>query len=550
MVSAKSIRYAAVLCTLAFWASCTPGGGGDSGGAPAPVLPPFTVNTVFPAADSVNVSRTQGLNVVFTRTVDPDSITSTTFTLESASGLVPGAVAGFSNVATFTLQSPLAPLTTYVATLTKDVRALSGKTLGQDYTWTFTTLDRTWSTPLPLEGEAGSVSDHGLASNRVGDAVAFWRQTVNGEQGVYLFPFTPQDDWSGPFKLDPAGGGLAYAPQVSIDDSGAIVAIWRETGATATSLWSRRYLPGSGWENAEELSSITSAFDGIDLALGPTGLGYVIYLRQGVVGNSGDVFRSHDPQTGWGDEQLPGQIAQADAAVTNASGRTVHAASYYNPATGSGNAISRTYDPGVGWSTWTLGPGFSQPNIVLSTIDDAGNTILLWEQNANNGLKAIVWNRYSWGDAWSGTTAITSPTTGARAPAIGGIGSGRTLIAWEQGESGQNTSIRFVVFDPATSFSTPSPLNDAPVNAESGASVSMDSQGRTLVAWTEHQFPWIVRSRHFDPSTGWSTPITVASDPQQASFDSKICLFPDGRAVAVTLRGNSTPFDLVFSLLE
>jgi hypothetical protein len=88
----------------------------------------------------VDINR--ALTVTFSEDIDPSTITSNSFLVDTATGgIVTGSVAydPASKTATFRSDVNLTTTTTYVATVTSDVEDLAGNTLSKDYTWQFTT---------------------------------------------------------------------------------------------------------------------------------------------------------------------------------------------------------------------------------------------------------------------------------------------------------------------------------------------------------------------------------------------------------------------------
>lgn len=93
-----------------------------------------------PARGATGVPTNKQIAAAFTRSLDPASVTNSSFTVTGPQGLpVPGTGAFQGVTATFSPTSALAPNTTYSATLGSELRDLSGQTLGAPYQWTFTT---------------------------------------------------------------------------------------------------------------------------------------------------------------------------------------------------------------------------------------------------------------------------------------------------------------------------------------------------------------------------------------------------------------------------
>jgi len=103
---------------------------------------PPGVITKSPAEFATDVSTRTDINVTFDEVMDPETITITTFTLETflLQVPVPGIVTCTGTTATFNSTIPLLPNTEYMAKLTNDVADLAGNTIGaNDIEWRFTT---------------------------------------------------------------------------------------------------------------------------------------------------------------------------------------------------------------------------------------------------------------------------------------------------------------------------------------------------------------------------------------------------------------------------
>jgi len=98
-----------------------------------------SVSSVSPLNAATNVPRGSIVTAKFNAEVNNNSVTTSTFTLASASGPVAGTVTCGQGQADFNPAISLAANTTYTATLTTGVTDIHGTPLASAYTWTFTT---------------------------------------------------------------------------------------------------------------------------------------------------------------------------------------------------------------------------------------------------------------------------------------------------------------------------------------------------------------------------------------------------------------------------
>ncbi len=99
----------------------------------------FTPTIIFtdPANLDANVSLTKSVSATFSVTMNPLTISNSTFTVKAGATNVLGNVNYLGNIATFTPSSALIAGTTYTATITTGAKSVSNKALVNNYVWTF-----------------------------------------------------------------------------------------------------------------------------------------------------------------------------------------------------------------------------------------------------------------------------------------------------------------------------------------------------------------------------------------------------------------------------
>lgn len=112
---------------------------GGCGREQTPAVPPIVVSTV-PALGATGVSFTPVITATFNETMNPATITTSTFTLTAPGGIpVAGTVTYAGLTATFTPTLPLSPVTTYTAEIWTGAQSNLGFALALPYMWQFTT---------------------------------------------------------------------------------------------------------------------------------------------------------------------------------------------------------------------------------------------------------------------------------------------------------------------------------------------------------------------------------------------------------------------------
>lgn len=110
----------------------------DGLGVPCNTTTP-TVSLTSPANLTTNVSVSSLLVATFSETMDPTTITNTTFILQQGGATVGGTVVYANGAATFAPTTVLLGNTLYTATITTGVKDLSGYALATNFVWSFTT---------------------------------------------------------------------------------------------------------------------------------------------------------------------------------------------------------------------------------------------------------------------------------------------------------------------------------------------------------------------------------------------------------------------------
>ncbi|MBS2025423.1 MAG: Ig-like domain-containing protein [Deltaproteobacteria bacterium] len=129
-------------------------------GAPIDTTPP-TVVTKSPAANATLVPFNTSVTATFSKAINPNTVTTSSFTLKSGSTIVNAAVSASGTSATLSPFALLFAATTYTVTVTSDVTDTFGNHLDRDTSWTFTTGPTPDTTPpsivntLPLAGAIG-----------------------------------------------------------------------------------------------------------------------------------------------------------------------------------------------------------------------------------------------------------------------------------------------------------------------------------------------------------------------------------------------------------
>ena len=109
-----------------------------------------TVISEFPEAGAIDVPVNTIVAAGFSEPMDPSTINTSTFLLETNGTPVSGTVTWVGTTATFTPDADLDPNTTYTATITTGATDLAGNPIASDHEWSFTTGSTEAQGPAPV----------------------------------------------------------------------------------------------------------------------------------------------------------------------------------------------------------------------------------------------------------------------------------------------------------------------------------------------------------------------------------------------------------------
>ncbi|NEW82497.1 MAG: DUF3494 domain-containing protein [Mariniphaga sp.] len=117
---------------------------------------------------AIDVPLNKVIGATFNVTMDPLTITTTSFTVKAGAVSVLGVVSYIGKTANFTPSANLLPNTLYTATITTGAKNLTGVSIASNYVWTFTTHANLVVAPvidLKSAGRFGILSGVGISNN-------------------------------------------------------------------------------------------------------------------------------------------------------------------------------------------------------------------------------------------------------------------------------------------------------------------------------------------------------------------------------------------------
>ncbi len=137
------------------------------------------------------VSAVKIISATFSTPMDPNSITTTTFTVQQGTNFLSGTVSYSDTTALFVAPNGLAPNLTYTCTISTGAKALAGASLASNYVWTFTTIAPGTPTLVsPANGATGIATNPTMIWNAVAGANSYRLQVSTNN----TFASTVYDD--------------------------------------------------------------------------------------------------------------------------------------------------------------------------------------------------------------------------------------------------------------------------------------------------------------------------------------------------------------------
>jgi hypothetical protein len=290
-------------------------------------------------------------------------------------------------------------------------------------------VGESWSAPVDLSASAAREPNPALAVNSTGEALIAWSQQAGSNYVIQAVHGNPSNSWTSPQTLSSSATN-SYEPAVGIDAMGGTFAAWRQyLGSNYGEAVSVE--EGAGWTSPEVLSDPLETNEAPTLAVNPAGDAVVAWER---------------------------------SAAVEASNR---------PAGGSWSAAT---------SVQTNGNGIAD---VQLAIDDAGETIAVWENAAPGGFShwVVETARMEPDGSWALAEGLTSTADFSRDPSVAMTAGGEARAAWEFGAGGPGaTKIATETSSAPATWSSPTIVSTSSDEAYE-PHIAIDPLGNATVNW-------------------------------------------------------------------
>ena len=319
-----------------------------------------------------------------------------------------------------------------------------------------------------------------------GNAIAVWHQWDGTRYNIRANRYIPGSGWGEAELIETDDAGGAFSPQIAIDTNGNAIAVWFQWDGTRKNIWANRYIPGSGWGTAE-LIETNDAGDALDPQIAIDNDGNAIAVWNQWNGTRKNIWTNrYASGSGWGTAELietddAGDASGPQIAIdTDGNAITV----WYQSDGTRDNIWANRYIPGSGWGATELidanNAGLAyNPQIAF---DANGNAIAVWQQS--DGTRNNIWaNRYSLGSGWGLAQLIETGNAGdASYPQIAIDASGNAIVVWEQFD-GARDNIWANRYIPGSGSGAAELVETDDAGDASGSQIAIDANGNAILVW-------------------------------------------------------------------
>ncbi len=339
-----------------------------------------------------------------------------------------------------------------------------------------------WGIAEVIETGAGYAFDPQISVDSSGNALVVWHQYDESSYGIYANRYVAGSGWGIAEVID-TGTGNAYSPQISVDSSGNAIAVWHQYNGSTYDIYANRYVAGSSWGTADVIEtgtgnayspqiSVDSSGNVIAVWEQYNGLTSNIYTNRYVAGTDWGI--AEVIETGSGDSYNP-QIS------VDSSGNAIAVWQQYTGSTA--DIYANRYVAGSSWGTAeVIETGSEDSYNPQISVSSSGNAIAVWEQYSGS-TDDIHANHYVAGSGWGTVVVIEAVTGDAYSPQISVDSSGNAIAVWEQyGSTDDIYANRYVA---GTGWGTAEVIETGTGTAYS-PQVGLDSSGNAIAVWWQY----------------------------------------------------------------
>ena len=405
---------------------------------------------VSPANETQDVESSSDIQVIFSEDMLATSFDDNIFTLQSAgkNAAFDMAFDELSRQATFTPLSALGPLRTYDISLSNTVTDLSGNPLASGTSWSFSTKEGEWQSPLLLSNPENAYISyhHQLAENPQGQKAAVWAiyapatESIAQVRELHSSVYQKDTGWSDVVTLNNQTESVSDPQIVAINES-EFLTVWEQEDNEQYKLYSSHFKADMGWSEPRLLAQfdVGNSYDP-KLYINQDGLATVIWiLDEG----------SHQPHHIYSTTYISENVSWSDPLVIEEHNDNISGLEFgqdqlgnillawYQIDDGSWKIYSKRHDVSseMGWLDSQLIESASKPVLAMNK---HGQAVIGWyddfDQNSDHDVIRV--RHYDLdNDTWGSSQLVSSEnenTNASGSPYLAVSDNGTVVVAWSQ----------------------------------------------------------------------------------------------------------------------
>ena len=388
-----------------------------------------------------------------------------------------------------------------------------------------------WSTPVVLSAAGQQGGSPQVTVDSTGLATAVWWGDNGDNRIIQSSTSQSGGPWSTPVNISALGGDGAQ-PQLAVDSTGLVTAIWSRSNGSSYIIQSSTRPRGGTWSAPVDLSATGSNAWNPQVTVDSTGLATAVWDR--FVSTHHRIQVSTRPLGGtWSapfDLSPAGQNAADGKVVVDSDGLVSAIWARNNVIQASNLPLGGTWSTPVDISSVSPGRTASHPQL---TVDSAGRAIAIWK-GTNGSFNRVAQSSTSLnGGAWSNPSdvSINNPVF----PQVTVDSNGLATAAWSF-DDGDKHIIQSSTSLNGAPWSTPVNLNATADAREVKLGVS--AEGLVTAVYSLFYGNRIQSTTSLNGAS-WSTPVNL-SDEGGSAEGQQVTVGANGVATAIWYRRNGT----------
>ncbi|UCE91100.1 MAG: hypothetical protein JSV90_06670 [Methanobacteriota archaeon] len=399
-------------------------------------------------------------------------------------------------------------------------------------------MESGWGIATLIETDnSGTADTPQLCVDRTGNATVVWHQSDGARFNIWSNRYVVGIGWGVATLIETNNMGSAFGPQVAVDGSGRVTAVWHQDDGTRYNIYANRYVVGTGWGTAKLIETDNSggAYSA-DVAVDDSGNATAVWHQYD--GTRNNVWSNrYVVGTGWSVATLietdnTGYAESPQVAVDDSGNATA----VWHQYDGTRYSIwSNRYVIGTGWTGETLIETDNTGNAFFPkvTVDRSGDVTAVWHQD--DGTRYNIWaNRYTVDTDWGLAKLVETDNAGsAQYPELAVDYSGDVTAVWHQSDGTRN-NVWSNRYSAGTGWNAATLIETDNTGAALYPQLAADKSGSVTAAWTQFDGTrWNALSNRYEVGTGWGAVTFVETDNAGSANRPEVAVDDSGDVTAV-----------------